>query len=163
MKEEIDSSLNVCRAGEEDLDFICFLFDLAKSNMLDSNIFQWTTEYPNQSIIEQDIKDRRLIKLCSERKILCVASIYQLTNNDFQLNRIVVNPENSNRGYATLLLNEICFEIKNKKGKRLFSSTNHTNKAMQMFFKKNHFIKVEDYVEQERQHLGLFYKYLKII
>lgn len=155
--------MEVTQASKNDLNEISRLFESAKKQMEQSKIYQWTSIYPNKKIIEIDIEKHRLFKLVNKNQIVTVATLDNESQGNFTIRRIATEPNHLSNGYASLLLGDIISKVKQKKGKHIYSSTNHTNVKMQNFFNKHGFEKISEYTEIEREHLGSFYKYLKKI
>ncbi|OJG54592.1 hypothetical protein RV06_GL002551 [Enterococcus haemoperoxidus] len=150
-------------ADSKDYKEINDLFEAAKSYMYQTSVYQWTSTYPNEQTIQHDIYDQHLYKLVDNCIIVAVATIEVMNQESYILRRIATNPNYLSKGYASNLLNDIINNIKEKNGKHIYSSTNHSNLKMQHFFKKHGFEKISEYTEIEREHLGSFYKYLKKI
>ncbi|MFD1902320.1 GNAT family N-acetyltransferase [Enterococcus termitis] len=155
--------MKITQAEPKDSKEINYLFEAAKRQMQRTHVEQWTKSYPNESIILSDITRRQLYKLSEDQKIVAVATLNEQGNGDFVLRRVATDPSYLSNGYASILLNDIINRIKERKGKYIYSSTNHSNLKMQRFFKKHGFEKISEYTETEREHLGSFYKYLKKI
>jgi N-acetylglutamate synthase-like GNAT family acetyltransferase len=139
------------------------LLEAAKRQMAQAHIYQWTADYPNQKIIQEDLASQQLYTLVDQNSIVAVATLTVEAPEDYTLRRIATDPNCLENGYASILLNDIMNRVKAKNGKHLYSSTNHSNLKMQHFFRKHGFEKVSEYQESEREHLGSFYKYLKKI
>ncbi|WP_086312070.1 hypothetical protein A5821_003334 [Enterococcus sp. 7F3_DIV0205] len=155
--------MEITLAELKDFKEINDLFESAKKYMDQTNVHQWTKFYPNEHIVQHDIYERSLYKLVEEHHIVAVATVDKLDQNIYSLRRIATNPDYISNGYASSLLNDIINRVKEKNGKHIYSSTNHSNRSMQHFFKKHGFEKISEYTEIEREHLGSFYKYLKKI
>ncbi|WP_348922217.1 GNAT family N-acetyltransferase [Enterococcus rotai] len=139
------------------------LYEAAKQYMHQTEVYQWTNDYPNEQIVQQDIAVQCLYKLVDDGQIVAVATVDILDQDTYILRRIATDPNYLSNGYASNLLNDIINSIKEKNGKHIYSSTNHSNLNMQHFFRKHGFEKISAYTEVEREHLGSFYKYLKKI
>ncbi|MFK4566820.1 GNAT family N-acetyltransferase [Enterococcus sp. UD-01] len=150
-------------ADPSDFNEIDHLLEAAKKQMAQAHIYQWTTDYPNQKIIQEDLAGQQLYTLIDQGSIVAVATLTTEAPADYTLRRIATDPAYLANGYASILLNDIINRVKAKNGKHLYSSTNHSNLKMQNFFRKHGFEKVSEYKESEREHLGSFYKYLKRI
>lgn len=155
--------MKITQAKKNDLNEISQLFESAKKQMEQSNIYQWTQVYPNEKMIQLDIENHRLFKLINKNQIITVATLDCQDQKNFVIRRIATEPDHLSNGYASLLLGDIINKVKEKKGKHIYSSTNHTNVKIQHFFNKHGFEKISEYTEIEREHLGSFYKYLKKI
>ncbi|WP_207695347.1 hypothetical protein DOK67_0001825 [Enterococcus sp. DIV0212c] len=155
--------MKITLANPKDFREINHLFEAAKSQMIHADVHQWTTTYPNEQIVQNDISDHQLYKLADQDKIVAVATLDISGHDEFTLRRIATDPNYLSNGYASVLLNDIINRVKEKNGKHIYSSTNHSNLKMQHFFKKHGFEKISEYTEIEREHLGSFYKYLKKI
>lgn len=155
--------MEITLATKENLSEINDLFEAAKKQMSQTNVHQWTACYPNERIVETDIKQQQVYKLVTNQKIMAVATLSRESQENYTLRRIATDPDYLSSGYASILLKELINQIKEKNGKYIYSSTNHSNKKMRSFFNKVGFEKISEYTEQEREHLGSFYKYLKEI
>lgn len=155
--------MEITLALQKDLREIYHLFEAAKRQMDQTNVHQWTIHYPNKEIVEADIANQQLYKLVVNKKIVAVATLSFESQESYTLRRIATNPDYLSKGYASVLINDLINRIREKNGKHIYSSTNHSNEKMQHFFKKIGFEKISEYAESEREHLGSFYKYLKEI
>ncbi|MGX7148057.1 GNAT family N-acetyltransferase [Enterococcus ureasiticus] len=155
--------MEITLAEPKDFNVINQLFEAAKRQMIQDNIHQWTKAYPNEQIVQNDIRDHLLVKLVDNDKIVAVATLNITREKEYIVRRIATDPNYLSNGYASILLNDIINRAKEKNGKHIYSSTNHSNLKMQHFFKKHGFEKISEYTEIEREHLGSFYKYLKKI
>ncbi|ALS01464.1 hypothetical protein ATZ33_08820 [Enterococcus silesiacus] len=155
--------MKITLAEPKDLKEINQLFEAAKRQMIQADIHQWTTAYPNEQIVQKDINDHLLYQLVDGDTIVAVATLNKTRKAEYIVRRIATDPNYLSNGYASILLNDIINRAKEKNGKYIYSSTNHSNLKMQHFFKKHGFEKISEYTEIEREHLGSFYKYLKKI
>lgn len=139
------------------------LIEQEKATMLAAEVYQWTEFYPNQAIVTKDIALQQLVILVVGNEIITVATVSKLNQWDYKIERIATKHQHAAKGYATRLLNDIINQIKEKKGKHIYSSTNHTNQQMQNFFAKLGFEKISESLVAGRESLGSFYEYLKKI
>lgn len=139
------------------------LLEQEKKTMAASGVYQWTETYPNQAIVERDIIKQRLFILVIANEIITVATVSKLAQRSYKIERVATKHQYAGKGYATQLVNDIIKQIKEKKGKYIYSSTNHTNQQMQSFFTKLGFKKVSESIVFGREQLGSFYEYLKKI
>lgn len=64
--------MKIRHADKKDLPAILEIFDSAKKYMrANGNLTQWTGNYPNEEVLENDINKNQLYVVCDENNILC--------------------------------------------------------------------------------------------
>uniref|UniRef100_UPI00403F24D3 GNAT family N-acetyltransferase n=1 Tax=Candidatus Enterococcus willemsii TaxID=1857215 RepID=UPI00403F24D3 len=147
---------------QKDLAEIVVLFNQAKRHMVRQGIYQWTSEYPNEKLIKEDIHEKRLYKLVENDKIVNVVTLeINQAEKLAWMKRFVTIPEKESTGLASVMLENIYRMMKERKLSFLYASTNHTNKNMRYFFEKHCFHFVASYVPENRSEFGEFLIYKK--
>lgn len=113
----IIEQLNIKKGTVSDADKLFQIYLAAKAELERNSIFQWTDNYPTQSIIEDDLRKGYLFVLSHGNEIIGAINIseiqeavYSSVNWQFDdskilvIHRLVVNPIHQRNGYATKMM-----------------------------------------------------------
>jgi RimJ/RimL family protein N-acetyltransferase len=105
----------------DDLNNIVRTFKNVIENMIKNNIFQWDEIYPNEDILENDIRKNQMYKIILDNNIISVFvlnkeydkeysnGIWEYNGNNFMfLHRFCINTEYQNKGFGTETM--VCIE-----------------------------------------------------
>lgn len=157
------------RAERSDVEEIKEIFVSAKQQMTLMGITQWTSYYPEETQILEDIDaGDLLVSKNAQSEIVSLGTLThrpfeagnpsQYTDQDWFIKRLVTSSRESGKGLGVQWI-ESCLESCCEQGSRVFSLTNHTNWLMQKVFCKTGFKKIEEVVIEERKTFGPFYVY----
>ena len=103
------------QAKAEDLETILIIAEQAKADMKSNNLHQWTGNYPNRQVFEDDLRQNGLFVYCKNDQI--IGSISILKENDiayqaiswkgedaYVIHRLIVCPRYQRQGIATEMI-----------------------------------------------------------
>lgn len=144
-------------ANINDLNSIFEIYKRSKHKLEEEGIYQWTENYPNISIVEQNLKEDELYVLKDGEKIAGAINIsekqepeYKLINWGFNdskvmvIHRLVIDPEHQRKGYARQLMDfaENYAKENNHSSIRLDAYSAH-KRVIEFYKNRNYFIRGE--------------------
>ena len=105
------------KATLEDIDLILNITKSCANHMINNNIYQWNTHYPNRIAFEIDIKRGELFVLEYNNKVIGSITISTLmdkeyipikwltpNNNNIYIHRLCIHPNQQKKGFAKQLM-----------------------------------------------------------
>lgn len=140
-----------------DLISIFEIYKRSKNKLEEEGIYQWTENYPNISIVEQDLKEGVLYVLKDGKEIVSAINIsekqepeYKQINWEFDdskvlvIHRLVIDSKHQRKGYARQLMDFAENYAKENKYSSIRLDAYSAHKRVIEFYKKrNYFIRGE--------------------
>jgi ribosomal protein S18 acetylase RimI-like enzyme len=105
------------KAINTDIESIIEITKACAKHMIDNNIFQWNTFYPNKNVFENDVKRNELYVITINKNIVgCIVistfmdkeyipvTWHSKTNNSIYIHRLAVHPNHQGKGLAQKLM-----------------------------------------------------------
>ncbi len=138
----------------KDLDRIDEIAVLTINNMKQSNIPQWTLEYPRKKHYLKDIENNSLYVYKDNDIIIGAMTLLKendppyktidnwLTDKSFVIHRMIVDPSYRNQKVAQKLLNFACEQVLKSEYLSIKIDTHLENYKMRKFLTKNKFVEI---------------------
>jgi ribosomal protein S18 acetylase RimI-like enzyme len=109
--------MEITKAVETDLDSLMELFDFVKEHLMQDEIYQWDSRYPNRNIVHEDIEKDYLYGIIQDSQYIGAIAINELQEAEYLtlnwddtqgkslcVHRLVVHPKNQGKGIGKKLL-----------------------------------------------------------
>ena len=140
-------------ADSSDLSRLVELFQSAKKQLDQQEIFQWTDFYPSKEVIEKDLKDQTLFVLKNKQDLIGAVTLNDHQDEEYQsihwkfnaekvlvIHRLMVDPKFQNQGYARQLMDFAEAFAKKHHYSSIRLDTYTQNKISFEFYKKRNYV-----------------------
>lgn len=137
-------------------------------NLIDISLPIWDDSYPSEDLIKEDIDKGNVRIVLDEGKIIAFAVLDRCENefgeyifdepNLMVFSRLMVDPENRNKGVGSFLVDNLCLEMKKEKASGCGIMVHPINTYAINFYEKNGFV----FEKRKNYPYGDFSTYVKI-
>ncbi|NBG67063.1 GNAT family N-acetyltransferase [Acidiluteibacter ferrifornacis] len=173
----IVEQLNIKKGTVSDADKLFQIYLAAKAELERNSIFQWTDNYPTQSIIEDDLRKGYLFVLSHGNEIIGAINIseiqeavYSTVNWQFDdskilvIHRLVVNPIHQRNGYATKMMDFAeLYAIDNGYTSIRLDAYSQNKKVIEFYKKRAYYIRGEVHFPEREFEFYCLEKSIKLI
>ena len=109
--------MDIRKAAAKDIDAILSITSACAARMISKGILQWSEEYPNKEIFENDLSKNWLYVVVESNKTIGsititpeIDEVYKsvkwltITSNNLYIHRLAIDPNMQGRGYAQKLM-----------------------------------------------------------
>ena len=148
--------MNIRKATTEDIDAILSVTSACAARMISKGILQWSEEYPNKEIFENDLSKNWLYVVVESNKTIGSITITSemdevyksvkwltITSNNLYIHRLAIDPKMQGKGYAQKLMSFAENYGKQNNYNSIRLDTFSKNTRNQKFYEQRGYVRLE--------------------
>lgn len=148
--------MDIRKATTEDIDAILSITSACAARMISKGILQWSEEYPNKEIFENDLSKNWLYVVVESNKTIGSITItpemdevyksvkwLTITNNNLYIHRLAIDPKMQGKGYAQKLMNFAENYARQNNYESIRLDTFSKNTRNQKFYEQRGYVRLE--------------------
>ena len=148
--------MNIRKATTEDIDAILSVTSACAARMISKGILQWSEEYPNKEVFENDLSNNWLYVAVESNKTIGSITITSemdevyksvkwltITSNNLYIHRLAIDPKMQGKGYAQKLMSFAENYGKQNNYNSIRLDTFSKNTRNQKFYEQRGYVRLE--------------------
>ena len=148
--------MDIRKATTEDIDAILSITSACAARMISKGILQWSEEYPNKEVFENDLSKNWLYVVVESNKTIGSITItpemdevyksvkwLTITNNNLYIHRLAIDPKMQGKGYAQKLMNFAENYARQNNYESIRLDTFSKNTRNQKFYEQRGYVRLE--------------------
>ncbi len=148
--------MDIRKATGQDIDAILSITSACAARMISKGILQWSEEYPNKEVFENDLSKNWLYVVVKSNKTIGSITItpemdevyksvkwLTITNNNLYIHRLAIDPKMQGKGYAQKLMNFAENYARQNNYESIRLDTFSKNTRNQKFYEQRGYVRLE--------------------